>query len=162
LGRHGKPYLEHSLSGIQFNLSHSRELALCAVVWGRAVGIDIEEQRPVTDAARIITRYFSPAEQVEYLSVPEDERLAAFYRGWTRKEAYLKATGTGLATALDRFDVSLSPQSAALLRIDGDRYSTKRWTLMDLDPAAGYAAAVAVKWKLGTVRCWSFPHRNHA
>lgn len=162
LGPHGKPYLEAVDWPLQFNLSHSDNLALSAFVVDREVGIDIEMVRPLEDAGHIINRYFSPAERAEFLSFPESERLAAFYRGWTRKEAFVKATGEGIASALDRFDVSLAARDAVGVRVGEDRGAALRWVLQDLEPAAGFQAALAVEGPIGRVHTWSWTPRENA
>jgi 4'-phosphopantetheinyl transferase len=151
-GTHGKPRLAEAFAavGLEFNLAHSYELALVALTKRRAVGVDVEAIRPMRDAERIIQRFFSPREQAEFLALPETERLAAFFRGWTRKEAFLKATGTGLATELDAFDVTLGPdEPAALLRVGDDPSEAARWSLHDLDAGPGFAAALAVSGTIG-------------
>jgi 4'-phosphopantetheinyl transferase len=151
-GTHGKPRLAEAFAtgGLEFNLAHSHELALVALTKGRAVGVDVEAIRPMRDAERIIRRFFSPREQAEFLALPEAERLAAFFRGWTRKEAFLKATGTGLATELDAFDVTLGPdEPVALLRVGDDPSEPARWSLLDLDAGPGFAAALAVLGPVG-------------
>ncbi len=131
----------------EFNLSHTHELAVCALSKVGRIGVDVEEIRPMEEHGRkLIGRFFSEVEQREYLDVPEHERLTAFFRGWTRKEAYLKAVGTGLATVLSSFDVTLGPKvSAQLLRVDDDHNASKRWTMLDFDPGPGYIAALAVE-----------------
>jgi 4'-phosphopantetheinyl transferase len=153
-GEHGKPRLVDD-AGLEFNLAHSHDRAVCALALGRAVGVDVEAVRPLDDAGRIIGRFFSPREQAEFLALPETERLAAFFRAWARKEAFLKAVGTGLATQLDSFDVTLGPaQPAALLRVGDDPSEAARWSLRDLDAGPGFAGAVAVAvaaWGAGFV-----------
>jgi 4'-phosphopantetheinyl transferase len=148
-GRHGKPALADGLApdGLCFNLSHSDEVALCAVTTIGAVGVDVEAIRPMEeDGRKLIGRFFSERERAEFLSLPGHQRLAAFFRGWTRKEAFIKATGTGLAAALDSFDVTLGPDApTALLRVGDDPSAHTRWTLLDLEPGPGYAAALAVE-----------------
>jgi 4'-phosphopantetheinyl transferase len=148
-GPHGKPALAPPFqpAPFAFNLTHSGELALCALSVLGAVGVDLEKVRPMeADGRGLIGRFFSEVEQAEYLSLAEHDRLAAFFRGWTRKEAFLKATGTGLATVLDSFDVTLgSNVSAAVLRVGDDPTAAARWSLFDLDPGPGYAAALAVE-----------------
>lgn len=151
-GPHGKPRLAEAFAsgGLEFNLAHSHELALVALTKGRAVGVDVEAVRPMRDAERIIQRFFSPRERAEFLSLPEAGRLAAFFRGWTRKEAFLKATGTGLATELDAFDVTLGPDApATLLRVGDDPSEPARWSLHDLDAGPEFAAALAVSGPIG-------------
>jgi 4'-phosphopantetheinyl transferase len=122
---HGKPHLPGA--GIDFSLSHSGSLALIAVARGRRVGADVERVRPHTDVLAIARRAFSRAERVEIESASTDEgRRAAFFRCWTRKEAYLKARGLGLAGGLD----SLAGPG---------------WQVRSLRAPTGYAAAVAAE-----------------
>jgi 4'-phosphopantetheinyl transferase len=98
---HGKPHLPGSL-GIDFSLAHSDGLALIAVARGRRVGVDVERVRRRADVLAVARHAFSPAERLEIESASNDEeRRAAFFRCWTRKEAYLKAIGVGLAGGLD-------------------------------------------------------------
>lgn len=144
-GPHGKPELAEDASWLSFNLAHSGEIALCAIARGRSVGADVEALRPFENAEKIIQRFFSTAEQAEFLGLPETERFVAFYLGWTRKEAYLKAVGTGLATRLDSFDVTITPgKPATLLRVDQDSTAHVDWLIVDLDPSHGYAGALVV------------------
>jgi 4'-phosphopantetheinyl transferase len=129
-GPHGKPFLAapEAAGWLRFNLSHSGDLALVAVAHGREVGVDVEEMRPGRPLARIAERGFTAAEHAGLRSLPEDERDRAFYRLWARKEAYLKATGEGLAG-----------WSAPRGELDREG-----WDLEDLEVGGGYAAAVAV------------------
>jgi 4'-phosphopantetheinyl transferase len=144
-GEHGKPSLAAGGGAIEFNLAHSGGMALCAVARGRILGVDLEALRQLDDAENIIRRFFSPRERTDFLALPDHERLAAFFRGWTRKEAFLKAKGTGLATDLDSFDVTLRPdEAAALLRVGDDPAEAAHWALFDLDAGPGFAAALAV------------------
>src|SRR5262249_6058087 len=110
-GEFGKPDLDvpQGADAIRFNMAHSHGRAALAVAVGRELGIDLEQERPIHDADRIVARFFSAAECRVYAGLPDDQKPAAFFRGWTRKEAYLKATGLGLALPLDSFDVSLAP-----------------------------------------------------
>lgn len=146
-GAHGKPSLVEAPPRFEFNLSHSHGLALCAVSTVGTLGVDLEQIRPMEeDGRKLIGRFFSAVEQVEFLGLAEGERLGAFFRGWTRKEAFLKAVGTGLATVLDSFDVTLGPSvAAALLRFENDPAAAARWSLHDIDLGLGFAAALAVE-----------------
>lgn len=153
-GDHGKPRLAGVVAGqLEFNLAHSHGLALCAVSLGRVLGVDLEAIRPMDNAERIIGRFFSPREQAEFLTLPAHDRQAAFFRGWSRKEAFLKATGTGLSTALDSFDVALGP-TAALLRVGDDPSEAPRWSLLDLHPGPGFASALAALGSDFAVKLW--------
>ena len=153
-GPQGKPSLAEG-AGLEFNLAHSGGLALLAVARGRALGIDIEEVRPMPDAGRIVDRFFSERECSAFRALPEGERLAAFFRCWTRKEAYMKATGEGMSLPLDRFDVSLDPGAPPrLLGVVGRPGEVERWVFHDLDPGPNHAGALAVEGAVAAVRCF--------
>ena len=103
---------------LHFNVAHSGDLALYAVATDGAVGVDVELMTPLPDARDIAGSFFSKAEQRALSVIPERDQCAAFYRIWTRKEAYLKATGMGLFTPLESFDVSVAAdERPAVLRI---------------------------------------------
>lgn len=155
----GKPYLlspagRDSNAALRFNLAHSGDRALVAVSSGREVGVDVEEAGRGRDVVGIAGSFFSPAEVAALKAVPDAERVAAFYRCWTRKEAYIKACGTGLAMRLDSFDVSLEPDACdALLRSERGVDEPRRWKLVDLPVDGGFTAALAVEghdWRLVT------------
>ena len=156
---YGKPALieEAGAEGLCFNLSHSHGVALYAVTRGREIGIDIEYFRPDVETKKLAERFFSPREAAALRALPEHLQKEAFFNCWTRKEAYIKADGKGLAIPLNAFDVSLTPgEPAALLSSQRHPQETSRWVLQALDPEPGYAAALAVKghdWKL---KCWQW------
>lgn len=150
-GPRGKPSLAADASddiaaAPRFNLAHSHELALLAVARGREVGVDLEHVRADFATAEVAERFFSAREAAALRALPAGRpRVEAFYRCWTRKEAFIKATGEGLAFPLSAFTVSLAPEEpAALLDCDTDAQATQRWTLVNLEPGAGYLAAAAV------------------
>jgi len=139
----GRPELGPDLgSSLSFNLSHAGEVALVAVRAGGAVGVDVE----VVDSSRpleaLAERYFSRREREAMARLPVEERVAAFFQVWTRKEAFLKAVGTGLAGGLDAFDVSLGPKAEPeVLEVRGEGRSRK-WWLWTPTVEPGYLAAV--------------------
>ncbi len=102
----GKPNLAGDTS-LQFNLSHSGDLALLAVAGGLSLGIDLETIRPMREMAGIVQRYFAEAEQVAFSAASGEARPALFFRMWTRKEAYLKAIGVGLSGSLESIDLGV-------------------------------------------------------
>src|SRR5262249_31830035 len=112
-GDRGKPRLRDETSGLRFNVSHSGGRALLAFARGRDLGVDLELMRPVPEMASLTEQCFSPAEREAWRGLPEAERPAAFFRCWTRKEAFVKATGDGLSRPLDSFDVSLGTREPA-------------------------------------------------
>ena len=135
----------HADTGLHFNISHSGDVALFACTLRRQVGVDVEQIRSQRDTAVIAARFFSPAEQEQLASIPQEERVEAFFRCWTRKEAYIKATGEGLSLPLREFDVSLAPRSQnALLATRTEASEAKRWSLRDITVKPGYAAALCV------------------
>ncbi len=153
---HGKPELLDS-QGLRFNVSHSDGLALYAVSRNREIGIDLERIRPELAGQDMAERFFSPWEVASLRSLPESMRADAFFACWTRKEAYLKAKGQGIALGLDQFDVSLTPgEPAALLSVVGHPEEAARWSLQELRPADGYMAAVAVEGHGWELRCWQW------
>ena len=155
-GPHGKPGLDapHE-QDLRFNLSHSGNRVLYAFTRGREVGIDVEAIRWERDHGSLAERFFAPAEAAALRALPAPARLAAFYAGWTRKEAYMKARGTGIALGLSRFQVSLAPdEPAALLHVEGEPDEPARWSLTPIDAGPGYAAALAVEGAPLPVCCW--------
>ncbi len=144
-GAYGKPALAApwNNSRLQFSASHSVDLGLVAVGLGRALGVDIERIRPLPDFENLCRNYFASSENEALGRLPEAERLAAFFRAWARKEAMLKALGTGLSLGLDQVEVSLEPEAARVVAIRGDRGLAAAWQLEDLQPAPGFAAALA-------------------
>ncbi len=148
-GRWGKPDLVDDQAGtppVRFNAAHSDGLGLCAFTRDRRIGVDVERLRSVDDADRIARRFFSPREQAVLDSLPEEDRLLAFFRCWARKEAFIKATGEGLSRPLNRFDVSLEPgKPVQLLGMDGGPEAASHWSLAGLAPAPGYVGALAVE-----------------
>ena len=154
-GPYGKPALdgEHKNSSLRFNMSHSHGVGLVAVSDGREVGVDVEHVRADFANEEIARRFFSPREVAAFNALPNTEQVAAFFRCWTRKEAYIKAIGRGLSQPLDGFDVTLAPEETpALLRVDEDDAS--RWTLSDIDVGNDYAAALVVEGQISKIQCW--------
>ncbi len=157
-GPTGKPSLWWAGSGAPpcFNVAHSGALVLVAVAQNRALGIDLEEMLPLSDADAVARRYFSAAEQAALRALPREQRLRGFYTCWTRKEAFIKATGEGLSRRLDTFDVSVGPR-AAVERVRENAAEAARWALRDIDVGPGYAAALAVAAGSGLcVRNWQW------
>ena len=148
---HGKPGLADG--PLRFNLSHSGSLMLLAVTRDRELGVDIEQIRPDFGGEAIANRFFAPAEVESLLGLPPEARTPAFFHGWTRKEAYIKAQGKGLALPLDEFAVEIHPnRPARLLTTHPDPLEAGRWTLIELDAPPGYVAALCVAGRGWTLR----------
>ncbi len=151
----GKPYLcgNAAVAEVRFNLAHSGDMALYAITTHAEIGVDIEQRRPLHDFASMIETVLTPAERSIIRSMPTENQLPVFMDAWTLKEAYLKATGEGIA--------GLSAVEAILGLRDGEPVfglraaSTENlppWTVRLLDPVAGYSAAVVVLAAFGAFR----------
>lgn len=152
---YGKPALgDHDL---EFNLTHSGDLALVAVTRGRKVGVDVERIRAGISSFVIARQYFSKAEVAELETLPIDGRQTAFFTCWTRKEAYIKAQGLGLTLPLESFDVSLLPDEPPGLRATRpDPEEAVRWTLFSPDVDPDYRAAVCAYGQDLALRLWDW------
>ncbi|HEY1658755.1 MAG TPA: 4'-phosphopantetheinyl transferase superfamily protein [Candidatus Sulfotelmatobacter sp.] len=152
-----KPYLAGrcAQSGIMFNVSHSEGVALYAVARGIELGVDVEFIRHEVEVESIARRFFSAYEQEQLSNLPSAERAEAFFRCWTRKEAYIKATGDGLSLPLSQFDVSLAPDSEdALLATRPDSKEAKQWLLREVPAGTGYLAALCARGRRWRLTSW--------
>lgn len=152
--KEGKPRLPGPLEKGQlvFNLSHSHQMALVGLTANRQIGVDLEFIRPVEDLNSISENFFALQERTVLRSLPQPQKLEAFFRCWTRKEAYLKATGSGLSHPLDQFEVSLAPgEPARLLKVVGEPLEPERWTLFEPAVEPGYLAALAIEGSISAL-----------
>lgn len=133
LDEKGKPRLISGADRLEFNLSHSGELALVAVGGSHAVGVDIERMEPARDLLALAERALRTDAAEAVRDALPDARAEIFYREWTRHEARLKCLGVGLGGVDPGGNVALA----------------------DLNPGANYAAAVAAAGEFGTLRCWT-------
>jgi 4'-phosphopantetheinyl transferase len=130
--------------GLEFNLSHSADLALVAVAWERPVGVDLEQWKREMDHLALAERFFSPAERASLRALSErrDDLVHGFFSAWSRKEAYLKARGEGVTRGLHHFDVSLSPEEPARLLADRLDSAIDHWHMRSIVPEPGFSAAI--------------------
>ncbi len=137
----GKPYLYGT--PMHFNLSHSHGLALIAVTRAGEIGIDVERVRSFANQRLLAERFFCPREVKTLLALSPDVLPVAFFHAWTRKEAFVKAHGTGIGYGVDRVEVTLLPgEPARLLRLDGCEQAANEWAMTHLSPAENYVAAI--------------------
>jgi len=144
--RAGKPHLAPARPRrfLQFNLSHSRDLALVAVTGGCEIGVDLEWLNDVVDVHQVAAVVFSPLEIAVLNRLAMPETREAFFNGWTRKEAIVKALGAGLGYPVQRLTVSIAPpEPVRIIRADSATMDGSRWTVEALTPAPGFAAALA-------------------
>jgi 4'-phosphopantetheinyl transferase len=150
-GAYGKPALVGE--GPRFNVSHSHGVALFAVAADRELGVDVEHIRADFATEDIARRFFSRLEVAAFNALRKEEQVAAFFRCWTRKEAYIKAIGRGMSEPLDAFDVTLAPGEApALLR--AEEQDVSRWSMFDIDAGEEYAGALLAEAPVSNVRLW--------
>ncbi|MEM9538622.1 MAG: 4'-phosphopantetheinyl transferase superfamily protein [Cyanobacteria bacterium P01_E01_bin.42] len=136
----GKPFLPDE--AVQFNISHSGDFVLLGMSRDRAIGVDVEQIRPLPDALKLAQRFFCEAEWEKIRSLPSNLTSRAFFTAWTRKEAFLKATGEGIV-GLQDVEVSLLPdEPARIYRIEG-KIATE-WQLESLDLGEDYVGAMVV------------------
>jgi 4'-phosphopantetheinyl transferase len=152
-----KPKLARAFSAgdIRFNVSHSGDVSLLAFSRGLEVGVDVEQIRQNVEGEALAARFFSASEQQQLANYRLDQRLAAFFRCWTRKEAYSKARGVGLSLALDQFDVSLAPGDLnCLLATRPHPAEARRWIIRDIPVGEGYAAALCAEGQSWSLNYW--------
>lgn len=134
VGAFGKPRLVQHFTDVRFNLSHTDGLALIAISQGHEVGVDVERVNRDIEFEEIADHYFDPREAWDLRIAPPDERACRFFEVWTRKEACLKASGTGF----------------------GGEVETSRWNVQNLQPAEGYAGALASEGNDWRLACWEW------
>jgi 4'-phosphopantetheinyl transferase len=142
----GKPYLPASVSSgqLQFNLSHSRDAIVFAVRLHEPVGIDVEYMRDNLDFTSLARRFFSNQEYRDISTLAGLEQRTAFYTYWTRKEAYLKATGKGLAGLREAVAADMPEEKPDTVKKYGLQSADECWSVIDLTiPEPAYAGAVA-------------------
>ncbi len=159
-GQYGKPSLDREFGSdaLSFSMIHSHGMALYAITRSWDIGIDLEHIDTNVACDQIAGRFFSAYEENMLREVPKQIQHEAFFPCWARKEAYLKARGTGLSIAFSQFDVSVTPEApAALLSTREDHQDIACWSLYDLSPGSGYVAALAVEGHPDRLKCWQWP-----
>jgi len=157
---YGKPTLADESGGDQpaFNLSHSRGMVVYAVTKAPYIGVDLEYMHQNIEFDQIVARFFSSREASLFRQLPSERKQEAFFSGWTRKEAYMKASGEGLWLDPRSVEVTFAPGGpASLLSVAGVAREAQRWSLVDLPAPTGYAAAVVVEGAVSRIQCWQWP-----
>ncbi len=152
-GEFGKPYL----AAPHFNVAHSGSMLCVAVSSASELGVDIEKIKPMRDALSIASRFFSPTESARLHALPPSQQAEAFFQCWTRKEAFVKATGQGLRRGLQNFSVAFGPGVEPKIdEIENPHDDPKAWSLLAFEPANGYLGAVALRAQSVRLRLLSF------
>jgi 4'-phosphopantetheinyl transferase len=144
----GKPQMASGQSQpvLQFSVSHSASMALIAVGSQCQLGVDIEKIRWDVDTSDLAGRFFSARERASLQALPDHLRVPGFFACWTRKEAFLKATGDGLTFPLEEFSVTTHPDlDPGIEEIRGNAEAGRQWFLADIHVFEGYRATIAVR-----------------
>ncbi|MDF1515245.1 MAG: 4'-phosphopantetheinyl transferase superfamily protein, partial [Anaerolineae bacterium] len=142
----GKPGINTTAGQrLEFNVSHSYDIALLAFSRNRPLGIDVECMHAIPNVQNLVKEFFSEYEYLQFKELPQDQQLKAFFMTWTRKEAYIKGTGRGFSQPFRSFDVSIHPAVPAVLLNDHtDPTAVASWKLMDISTLRNYAASAAI------------------
>ncbi|WP_299767290.1 4'-phosphopantetheinyl transferase superfamily protein [uncultured Dokdonia sp.] len=155
-GPNGKPYVIHS-NDIKFNISHSGDTIILGFIKKHRIGVDVEYTKREVDVKKIAEHFFSEEEVRSLFALDQDYHTQAFYNCWTRKEAFIKAVGSGLAFPLDQFVVSLeSTKEATLIDTKWDKEEKEKWMLHAIEPRKDYIGAVSVKGNVAGITSWSY------
>lgn len=153
--KHNKPHLlTPANSPIQFNMSHSDNMAIYAITLNHKVGIDIEKVQATFNQA-VAERFFSKQEYTYLIQQPENEQLATFYRIWSRKEAIIKAVGKGLSIPLSSFSVAVTAVSETI-SLEGET-----WSVTPLFIHPDYQSALASNQLIKKISFWRFNEHGH-
>ena len=144
-GPSGKPKLRVAEPPLHFNVAHAESCALFGFARGAELGVDVEILRDLPELGEIAGRFFSPGEAERVLSTDGEDRVRAFFRCWTRKEAFIKALGDGLSRPLDSFAVTVEAHRPPCIEwAVGEPEPANAWSLHHLEPRPGYVGAVAL------------------
>jgi len=147
---HGKPYLV-DMPELVFNLSHSASALVIAVGWNCQLGVDIESCKPRTSLAGLVDKCFAEEEIAYWNKLPEAQKILEFYRFWTRKEAFVKATGRGIGLGLNRCVINPENQ-AGFLRVPADCGQASTWHVQDIALGQGVCSALVTDKDVVEVR----------
>jgi len=151
---HGKPYLADHPE-LAFNLSHSADKLMIAVGWNCRLGVDIEICKQRINLSGLVDKCFAEEEAAYWTKLPEAQKNREFYRFWTRKEAFVKATGHGIALGLNHCVVNPA-NPTEFLRVPAKCGKASEWNLLDIDLGEGICSALVVDKKLSVIKLMDF------
>ncbi len=140
--KYGKLYLNENR--LKFNLSHSRGLAVMIFALDTEVGIDVEYIRQDFECLTIAQRFFSDQEIQDLLYTLDPEKPLAFFNCWSRKEAVIKALGSGLFTELDSFSVEVFSKKTGPVNLSFNKKTLTDFSLYSFDPGSDHSGAFAL------------------
>lgn len=151
---HGKPYLADNPE-LVFNLSHSASVMVIAVGRSRQLGVDVEDCKPRSSLAALVDKCFAEEEIAYWNRLPEAQKTLEFYRFWTRKEAFVKATGRGIALGLDQCVINPENQ-AVFLRVPAGYGQASIWHGLDIALGQGFCSSLVTDKDFAEVRLNKF------
>ena len=153
---YGKPFFENHLN-LQFNVSHSKGIALLAFTYDADIGVDLEPVNRKIDVQKLAARFFSENEAQTVLSLAYKDQFSAFFRCWTRKEAFIKAHGEGLSLALDSFEVSVLKREKVEMRaIRWAMEEMKEWHLFSFEIEKDLMAGLSIRKEIIEIKFLKF------
>lgn len=151
---HGKPYLA-DYPELAFNLSHTAGLAVIAVARHCRLGVDIEICKPRHNLSGLVEKCFAEEEAAFWQQLPESQKTQAFYSFWTRKEAFVKATGYGIVLGLNRCVIN-PENTAAFLSVPDRCGQPAAWHALDVDLGEGICSAIVADKPFSVIRLMDF------
>jgi len=151
---HGKPYLA-DYPELAFNLSHTADRVMIAIAWDCQLGVDIESCKPRHNLLGLVEKCFAEEEADYWIQLPESEKNQAFYRFWTRKEAFVKATGRGIVLGLNRCVINIE-NPMAFLSVPDQCGQAAAWHVLDVDLGEGICSAIVADKRFSVIRLMDF------
>ena len=156
--KNGKP---HHNSNLEFNVSHSRDMAVIGFTYDTILGIDIEFIHRKIEFHQIARRFFSTNESDIVINAPRESMHQYFYNCWTRKEAFIKALGDGLSFPLDQFEVTCAPDEVPkLMSTKWDETEVEKWSLWAFEKSKDYVGALAIQGPEKQLIYFSWDHNK--
>ena len=158
-GSNNKPVLVDELNkaDLHFNLSHSGGLGIYAFSHGHEIGVDIEYVRDIPEMEQLAGQILTPKEKAEFKTLSKSKRKEAFFDCWTRKEAFVKATGDGLSRSLNEIEISpVAGDSGKILAANAISFDSSQWFVYDLNINGGYKAAFAREKPCWDLACFQW------
>ena len=151
---HGKPYLA-DYPELAFNLSHSADRLMIAIGWNCQLGVDMEICKQRINLSGLVDKCFAEEEAAYWTKLPETQKNQEFYRFWTRKEAFVKATGRGIGLGLNHCVIN-PDNPIEFLRVPGNWGNASAWHVLDIDLGEGICSALVTDKKFSVIRLMDF------